>query len=44
MSYQERDEIGKKGLVLAETELDRDKLISKLENWMHDLVSGMEKC
>jgi colanic acid biosynthesis glycosyl transferase WcaI len=44
MSYQERDLMGRKGLLLSETEFDRDKLISKLENWMEDLVSGKEIC
>ena len=44
MSYQERDVMGRKGLLLSETEFDRDKLISKLENWMQDLASGKEVC
>ena len=44
MSYQERDVMGRKGLLLSETEFDRDKLISKLENWMQDLASGKEIC
>ena len=44
MSYQERDVMGRKGLLLSENEFDRDKLISKLENWMQDLASGKEVC
>ena len=44
MNPQERDVMGRKGLLLSETEFDRDKLISKLENWMQDLASGKEVC
>jgi colanic acid biosynthesis glycosyl transferase WcaI len=40
MNSKERDVMGRKGLLLTETEFDRDKLISKLENWMQDLASG----
>ena len=42
MNPQERDVMGRKGLLLTETEFDREKLISKLENWMQDLASGNE--
>ena len=31
MSYQERDLMGRKGLLLSETEFDREKLISKMK-------------
>ena len=44
MNSQERDVMGRKGLLLNETEFDREKLISKLENWMLDLASGKEFC
>ena len=44
MSYEERYLMGRKGILLSETEFDRDKLISKLENWMQDLASGKEVC
>ena len=36
--------MGRKGLLLSDTEFDRDKLISKLENWMEDLATGKEVC
>ena len=42
MSDQERDAMGRKGLLLTETEFDRDKLISKLEKWMQDLASAQK--
>jgi len=42
MNPQERDVMGRKGLLLTETEFDREKLISKLENWMQVLASGNE--
>jgi colanic acid biosynthesis glycosyl transferase WcaI len=42
MNFQERDAMGRKGLLLTETEFDRDKLISKLEKWMQELASGQE--
>ena len=44
MNERELDLMGKKGLLLAKTEFDRDKLISKLEKWMQDLASGKGLC
>ena len=44
MNPQERDVMGRKGLLLTETEFDREKLISKLENWLQDLASGKDVC
>ena len=44
MNFQERDAMGRKGLLLTEKEFDRDKLISKLEKWMQELASGQEDC